>query len=64
MSPDDRAALRLLALAARTQLATGPREWPGTPSRQRLELFLATGPEQVLSLLDDIDQLERKVARP
>ncbi len=54
----DRAELRRLAEAAKEQLATGPREWPGRPSRQRLELFLATGPDVVLELLDEIDRLE------
>jgi hypothetical protein len=52
---DQLAELRRLALAARKQLAEGPREWPGTPSRQRLELFLATGPDTVLWLLDEIE---------
>jgi hypothetical protein len=49
---EGRGELRRLAQAAREQLATGPAEWPGRPSRQRLELFLATGPETVLTLLD------------
>jgi hypothetical protein len=56
-----RAELRAAAEAARTQLAEGPREWPGRPSRQRLELFLAADPDTVLGLLDEIDRLE---ARP
>lgn len=51
--------LRGLAVAAKRQLAEGPREWPGRPSRQRLELFLATGPDQVLYLLDEVDRLRR-----
>lgn len=55
MTPEQLATLRTLALAARKQLAEGPREWPGTPSRQRLELFLATGPDTVLWLLDEIE---------
>jgi hypothetical protein len=49
---EGRAELRRLAAAAREQLAAGPAEWPGRPSRQRLELFMATGPEVVLHLLD------------
>lgn len=49
--------LRRLAEAAAEQMGTGPREWPGRPSRQRLELFLAASPEAVLALLDERDQL-------
>jgi hypothetical protein len=60
MTDADLATLRGLALAARKQLAEGPREWPGTPSRQRLELFLAVGPEQVIYLLDEIAQLRER----
>jgi hypothetical protein len=59
MSPADSAAerteLRRLALAAKRQLADGPREWPGRPSRQRLELFLAASPDAILRLLDTIE---------
>lgn len=44
--------LRAKALAARQQLAEGPREWPGRPSRQRLELFLAAGPDEILELIE------------
>lgn len=51
-TPAGRHALRALAVAAREQIANGPAEWPGRPSRQRLELFLAAGPEAVLTLLD------------
>ena len=58
MTAAELATLRAKAEAARQQLATGPREWPGTPSRQRLELFLATGPDTVLWLLDRIEFLE------
>jgi hypothetical protein len=43
--------LRAKALAAQRQLAEGPREWPGRPSRQRLELFLAADPDTILELL-------------
>jgi hypothetical protein len=39
-------------------MTTGPREWPGQPSRQRLELFLAASPHAVLALLDERDDLE------
>lgn len=53
-----RADLRLKAEAAKEQLAHGPREWPGTPSRQRLELFLAADPDTILALLDELDALE------
>lgn len=48
--------LRRLAVAAAEQLATGPREWPGTPSRQRLELFLALPPDVVIALLDELEE--------
>lgn len=43
--------LELLALAADEQRRTGGIEWPGKPSRQRLELFLACGPLMVLRLV-------------
>lgn len=48
--------LRQKAVAAKRQLETGPREWPGRPSRQRLELFLALDPDTVLALLDALDK--------
>lgn len=47
----DLAALEEKALAAKVQLETGPREWPGRPSRQRLELFLAADPDTILELI-------------
>lgn len=53
----DYADLREKALAAQRQLAEGPREWPGRPSRQRLELFLAADPDTILDLLAEIDSL-------
>jgi len=53
----DLAQLREKAVAAKLQLQIGPREWPGTPSRQRLELFLAADPDTVLGLLDEIESL-------
>ena len=40
-----------LAQAALEQIQTGKKEWPGRPSRQRLELFLAASPEMVLRLV-------------
>ncbi len=40
----------------------GPREWPGQPSRQRLELFLAASPQTILTLLDELDTAERRAA--
>jgi hypothetical protein len=54
--------LRRLAGAARDQLATGRREWPGRPSAQRLALFLAASPDAVLALLDERDALADRVA--
>jgi hypothetical protein len=53
----DLAELRRLAEAADQQMREGPTEWPGQPSRQRLELFLAASPRMVLSLLDRIAEL-------
>lgn len=47
--------LRSKAVAAKRQLAEGPREWPGTPSRQRLELFLAADPDTIIELLDQVE---------
>jgi hypothetical protein len=52
----DLAELRRLAIAAADQMRTGGQEWPGMPSRQRLELFLATGPDTVLWLLDRLGE--------
>lgn len=43
--------LERLATAADVQMKTGKKEWPGRPSRQRLELFLAASPEVVLRLV-------------
>ena len=54
--------LRARAVAADAQLRNGPKEWPGRPSRQRLELFLAASPEVVLELLAEIDQLRTGAA--
>lgn len=51
----DRTELRRLAVAADEQMRQGPTEWPGRPSRQRLELFLAASPATILALLDEID---------
>lgn len=51
----DRVELRRLAEAADEQMREGPDEWPGRPSRQRLELFLAASPRMILSLLDELD---------
>ncbi len=52
--------LRALAVAADEQMTSGPREWPGQPSRQRLELFLAASPKAILALLDERDALAAK----
>lgn len=41
-----------LAREADTQLKTGKKEWPGRPSRQRLELFLRADPTTVLKLVE------------
>jgi hypothetical protein len=49
------ADLREKAEAAREQLANGPREWPGRPSRQRLELFLSADPDTIIELLDAVE---------
>jgi hypothetical protein len=51
----DLAELRRLAVAADEQMTDGPTEWPGRPSRQRLELFLAASPKTVLALLDRLE---------
>lgn len=55
--------LRKAAAAALTQLRHGPREWPGTPSRQRLELFLAASPDTILALLDERDDLAAELSQ-
>lgn len=49
----DWSELRAKAEAAKAQMESGPQEWPGRPSRQRLELFLAATPEAILRLLDE-----------
>ncbi len=43
--------LERLAVAADEQIRMGRKEWPGKPSRQRLELFLAANPDTVLRLV-------------
>lgn len=53
--------LRALAIAADEQMTNGPKEWPGQPSRQRLELFLAASPRAILALLDERDALATQV---
>lgn len=53
----DWSELRARAEAAAHQLKTGPKEWPGRPSRQRLELFLAASPDAILALLDELAEL-------
>jgi hypothetical protein len=58
----DWAELRRLAVAADEQMSNGPTEWPGRPSRQRLELFLAASPKTVLSLLDELERLQEEAA--
>lgn len=55
--------LRALAVAADEQMTNGPREWPGQPSRQRLELFLAASPRAVIALLDERDTLAAQIER-
>jgi hypothetical protein len=40
-----------IALAAKRQMEAGGTEWPGKPSRQRLDLFLAATPDAVLALI-------------
>lgn len=47
--------LRATAEAAVEQLRTGPREWPGRPSAQRLAFFLSASPEKILRLLNMLD---------
>lgn len=59
---NDWSDLRTKALAAEEQLRTGPPEWPGTPSRQRLEFFLAASPDVILALLDERDDLASRAA--
>lgn len=51
--------LRQAAEAAAEQLRTGPKEWPGRPSAQRLAFFLAASPSVVLQLLDEVEGSRR-----
>lgn len=53
---NDWSDLREKAEAAKRQMESGPQEWPGRPSRQRLELFLAADPWAILQLLDELDE--------
>ena len=53
MESRDWSELRAAAEAARDQMATGKKEWPGRPSQQRLQLFLLASPDAVLALLDE-----------
>ena len=52
----DWSVLRDKAEAARRQMEEGPQEWPGRPSRQRLDLFLEASPEAILRLLNELDE--------
>lgn len=52
MTPAELRQLRLTAEAAKRQIDTGPKEWPGTPSAQRLALFLAATPDVILRLVE------------
>lgn len=52
----DWSVLREKAVAAQRQLDEGPQEWPGRPSRQRLELFLEASPSTILRLLDELER--------
>lgn len=54
------AELRASAEAAAEQLASGPKEWPGRPSAQRLAFFLAATPAVVLGLLDELAEARAK----
>ena len=58
------ADLREKALAAREQMTNGPKEWPGRPSRQRLELFLAATPDAVLELVSEVEEFRARGAIP
>jgi len=49
--------LRAKARAAKVQMESGPQEWPGRPSAQRLALFLAASPDVILDLLAELDEL-------
>src|SRR5262245_12305510 len=51
LTPADLSNLRSVAEAAKQQMLTGPKEWPGRPSAQRLALFLAATPDVVLELV-------------
>jgi hypothetical protein len=55
----DWTTLRASAEAAREQLRTGPKEWPGRPSAQRLAFFLAATPDVVLQLLNELEEARR-----
>lgn len=57
----NQAQLRMLADAAQSQLDVGPREWPGSPSRQRLEFFLSASPGVILGLLDELEDLRSRL---
>ena len=46
----DWTTLREKAEAAKRQIDAGPQEWPGRPSRQRLELFLEASPDVIIKL--------------
>lgn len=60
----DWSELRARAEDAAQQLKHGPKEWPGRPSRQQLELFLAASPEVILALLDEHAALVAQVVAP
>lgn len=43
--------LERLADECLRQMALGKTDWPGKPCRQRLDLFLATGPDVIKRLV-------------
>ena len=64
LSPAELGHLRQAAEAARRQMLTGTKEWPGRPSAQRLALFLAATPDVILRLLDMLDERQTRPGNP
>lgn len=51
LTPEELNLLERLANEADYQRVVGGKDWPGRPSRQRLDLFLATSPQVVRKLV-------------
>jgi hypothetical protein len=64
VTPDTLDTLERLACDCERQMASGGKDWPGKPCRQRLDLFLATPPSVVLRLVALARETLRRAETP